>query len=164
MKTSAILVALAASMSASAYTITFKNQCNYAVWPAVGKAPQGQVDNSVRFGAKLNPGENISWNIDGHQLGIRGWGRTGCDANGANCATVRLYGDNGQWGGERTYWNLSFVGGSVNIPARLSATDGQSVTCTSNSCPTDQAYHQDGDDAAVRNSPISASFTHTFCP
>ena len=74
------------------------------------------------------------------------------------------YGDNGQWGGERTYWNLSFVGGSVNIPARLSATDGQSVTCTSNSCPTDQAYHQDGDDAAVRNSPISASFTHTFCP
>ena len=29
MKTSAILVALAASMSASAYTITFKNQCNY---------------------------------------------------------------------------------------------------------------------------------------
>ena len=87
MKTSAILVALAASMSASAYTITFKNQCNYgeerllclltgqpfdilclAVWPAVGKAPKGQVDNSVRFGAKLNPGQSVSWNIDGHQL------------------------------------------------------------------------------------------------
>ena len=87
MKTSAILVALSASMSASAYTITFKNQCSYgeyrlscvsmrqpanlhcvAVWPAVGKAPNGQVDNSVRFGAKLNPGQSVSWNIDGHQL------------------------------------------------------------------------------------------------
>ncbi|KAL1663758.1 thaumatin [Schizophyllum commune] len=185
MKTSAILVALAASMSASAYTITFKNQCSYAVWPAVGKAPNGQVDNSVRFGAKLNPGQSVSWNIDGHQLGIRGWGRTGCDSNGANCKTGACngglvcndagitahaiyseygYGNAGQWGGERTYWNLSFVGGNVNVPARLSANDGQSVTCKSNSCPTDQAYHQDSDHQAVRNSPLSTSYTHTFCP
>ena len=39
-----------------------------AVWPAVGKAPNGQVDNSVRFGAKLNPGQSVSWGIDNHQL------------------------------------------------------------------------------------------------
>ncbi|KAL1748909.1 thaumatin [Schizophyllum fasciatum] len=185
MKTSAILVALAASMSASAYTITFKNQCGYTVWPAIGKAPNGQVDTSVKFGAKLNPGQSVTWGIDNHQLGIRGWGRTGCDGNGANCKTGACngglvcndagitahalyseygYGNAGQWGGERTYWNLSFVGGNVNIPARLSSTDGVSTTCTSNSCPTDQAYHQDGDDAAMRSSSITENFTHTFCP
>ena len=39
-----------------------------AVWPAVGKAPNGQVDTSVSFGAKLNPGQSVSWGIDNHQL------------------------------------------------------------------------------------------------
>ncbi|TRM65811.1 thaumatin [Schizophyllum amplum] len=185
MKFTAVAALAASIASASAYTVTFKNQCSYAVWPAMGKAPNGAVDPSFAYGAKLNPGESITWGVDNYALGIRGWGRTGCDANGANCATGACnggmvcndagitahalyseygYGDAGQWGGQRTYWDLSFVGGNVNIPGRLSSTDGASTTCTSNSCPTDQAYHIDSDHAAMRSSSISDNLTHTFCP
>ena len=62
--------------------------------------------------------------------GIRAWGRTGCDASGANCQTGACngglvcndagitsdvilseygFGDFGQFGGQRTAWDLSHV-------------------------------------------------------
>ena len=62
--------------------------------------------------------------------GIRAWGRTGCDASGANCQTGACngglvctdagitsgvilseygFGDFGQYGGQRTAWDLSHV-------------------------------------------------------
>jgi hypothetical protein len=73
----AVLASLAAS--ASAYDIHFQNNCPYTVWAAVGKAPNGQPDNSVAFGRQLNNGDQADFGVDDSQLGIRAWGRTGCD-------------------------------------------------------------------------------------
>ncbi|PBK63092.1 Osmotin thaumatin-like protein [Armillaria solidipes] len=177
------LVALASS--ASAFTITFKNNCGYTVWPAVGKAPNGVPDTSVSFGTTLGPGASASFGVDDHALGIRAWGRTGCNSNGANCATggcngglvctdagitsgVILseygYANFGQYGGDRTSWDLSRVSSSININTRLSSSDGTSVTCTQSSCPDDQAYSYATDYAADRNSALGQTYTHTFCP
>ncbi|KAK0558761.1 hypothetical protein OC844_004903 [Tilletia horrida] len=154
------------------------------VWAAVGKAPNGQPDPSVAFGARLDPGQPADFGVDNYQLGIRAWGRTGCDDSGSNCATganqggltptdggitsgVILseygYGDFGQYGGQRTAWDLSRVNANVNIPTTLSATDGQSVYCGDNNCPDNQAYSYPTDYAADRNSALGTSFTHQFC-
>lgn len=62
-----------------AYSIHFQNSCSYTIWPAVGKAPNGQPDGSVRFGQRLNPGESTDFKVANNQLGIRAWGRTGCN-------------------------------------------------------------------------------------
>ncbi|TRM65813.1 thaumatin [Schizophyllum amplum] len=171
--------------SVSAFTINFNNKCGYAIWPAVGAAPNGQPDASIAWGQKLEAGASASTTVDDHALGVRAWGRTGCDASGSNCATGACvggmvctdagitaaalyseygYGDQGQWGGELCSWDLSYVGGSINIPASLSSSDGKSVTCTEASCPTDQAYANPDDHEAVRQSSLGATYTHTFCP
>ncbi|KAI4526650.1 Osmotin, thaumatin-like protein [Schizophyllum commune Tattone D] len=171
--------------SASAFTINFVNKCSYDVWAAVGAAPNGQPDLSIAWGQKVSPGGSASTGVDDHALGVRAWGRTGCDGNGANCQTGACngglvcndagitaaaiyseygYGDQGQWGGELTSWDLSYVGGHVNIPTSLSSSDGKSVSCAADGCPTDQAYQNPDDHAAVRQSALGATYTHTFCP
>ena len=89
-----------------------------------------------------------------------------CNDAGITSAVVLSeygWGDYGQWGGQRISWNLSKVDSSVNINTRLSSSDGQSVACTTSSCPPDQAYNVDTDHQAVRNSPLGSTFTHTFC-
>ncbi|KZP02744.1 Osmotin thaumatin-like protein [Athelia psychrophila] len=187
MKYSTVLLAAAATMasSASAITIAFKNNCGYTVWPAVGKAPNGAPDTSVAFGQELGAGASTSFGVGDTEIGIRAWGRTGCDGNGANCATggcngglvcndagitsgviVSEYGyaDFGAaYGGERTSWDLSIVGLSINLDTELSVSDGQSVECTNGSCPADQAYTYSTDYAADRNSALGQTYTHTFC-
>ncbi|EPQ60063.1 Osmotin, thaumatin-like protein [Gloeophyllum trabeum ATCC 11539] len=185
MKFAAVVAVLAGAVStASAFTIHFQNNCNFAVWPAVGKAPNGQPDTSVAYGTKLNPGASSSFGVDDHQVGIRAWGRTGCHDDGTNCATGGCvggltctdaglnsgvivsefgYGNFGQYGGERTSWDLSHVNLAINLNTRLSSSDGQSVLCQQNNCPDDQAYSYTNDYAADRNSPLGQTFTHTFC-
>ena len=81
------------------------------------------------------------------------------------------WGDNGpQFGGERTFWDLSRAnrnGGPtlpLNIDTRLSHSDGQSVQCTGGSCPNNQCFLFDQDFGAIRNSALGGTFTHTFCP
>ncbi|KAK0457456.1 Osmotin thaumatin-like protein [Desarmillaria tabescens] len=172
-----LLVALISS--ASAFTITFRNNCwlqPRTVFP----------DTSVSFGTTLAPGASASFGVDDHQLGIRAWGRTGCNSNGANCATGGCNGglvctDAGitsgvilseygyanfgaQYGGERTSWDLSRVDSAININTRLSSSDGTTVTCTTSSCPDNQAYSYATDYAADRNSALGQTYTHTFCP
>jgi hypothetical protein len=88
MKHVAVALAFAAALAApaSAITIKFQNNCGYseqvhivknfslpepyspAVWPAVGKAPNGQPDPSVAFGTTLQAGASASFNVDDHQL------------------------------------------------------------------------------------------------
>ncbi|KAG7445517.1 Osmotin thaumatin-like protein [Guyanagaster necrorhizus] len=177
------LVALISSTSA--FTITFKNKCSYTVWPAVGKAPYGVPDTSVSFGTTLASGASASFSVDDYALGIRAWGRTGCNSNGASCATggcvggmvctdaglnsgviVSEYGyaNFGSSGGGRTSWDLSRVNLAININTKLASSDGTSVTWTSSSCPADQAYSYSTDYAADRNSALGQTYTHTFCP
>jgi hypothetical protein len=74
------------------------------------------------------------------------------------------YGNFGQWGGERTSWDISRVGLSINLDTKVSSSDGQSVQCTNAFCPNDQAYAAWNDYAADRNSGLGQTFTHTFCP
>ena len=64
----AVASLLVLSSSASAFTIKFVNKCSYTVWPAVGKAPNGSPDNSVRFGTKLASGASASFGVDDHAL------------------------------------------------------------------------------------------------
>jgi hypothetical protein len=68
------------------------------------------------------------------------------------------------YGGVRTSWDLSIVSASININTKLASSDGQSVQCTTSSCPASQAYTYTDDYAADRNSPLSQTYTHTFCP
>jgi hypothetical protein len=74
------------------------------------------------------------------------------------------FGDFGSFGGLRTAWDLSRVDGIVNLPTRLQSSDGQSVTCTPQFCPREQAYEKFDDFVADRNSAVGQTFTHTFCP
>ncbi|PIL25263.1 hypothetical protein GSI_13152 [Ganoderma sinense ZZ0214-1] len=185
MKTLALIVIVGYTACASAFTINFVNKCKFTVWPAAGKASNGQPDPSVKFGQKLDPGQSASFKVDDHALGIRAWGRTGCDANGANCKTGACngglvctdagitshallseygFGDFGKFGGQRTAWDLSYVGGTINIDTQLSSSDGQSVTCRTSNCPANQAYNTANDYAADRNSALGGTYTHTFCP
>jgi hypothetical protein len=69
-----------------------------------------------------------------------------------------------QYGSERTSWDLSRVDSAINLDTMLSVSDGQSVTCRLSSCNADQAYDSPSDYAADRNSPLGATYTHTFCP
>ncbi|KIY62439.1 Osmotin thaumatin-like protein [Cylindrobasidium torrendii FP15055 ss-10] len=182
MRFTAIILALAACVNA--FTIVFENKCSYTVWPAVGKAPEGVPDRSVAWGARVDPGKSASFGVDDYALGIRAWGRTGCDANGANCATGACvgglvctdaglqnnaivseygYGDYGQWGGKRCSWNLSHVNLAINLNTKLSSSDGQSVLCRAGNCPVDQAFDVTDRYSAVRNSALGQTYTHTFC-
>ncbi|EIW82729.1 Osmotin thaumatin-like protein [Coniophora puteana RWD-64-598 SS2] len=180
--------ALAAALvgPAAAFNINFQNNCGYTIWPAIGKAPNGVPDTSVAYGTTLGAGASASYSIADTEVGIRAWGRTGCDSTGANCATGNCngglvctdggitagvilseygYGDYGSCcGGDRITWDLSIVDSSININTELSSSDGQSVTCTQSSCPADQAFDNAGDSAADRNSALGVTFTHTFCP
>ncbi|KZV89438.1 Osmotin, thaumatin-like protein [Exidia glandulosa HHB12029] len=178
-----LLTALAAG--ASAFTLTFQNNCDETVWPAIGLAPSGRPDNKFSWGERLDPGQKKSAQVDDSFLGVRAWGRTGCDSNGANCKTggcngglvctdagitsgviVSEYGaaDFGaQWGGKRTSWDLSYVDLKINLDTQLVAADGQKVTCMKSGCSNDQAYRFSTDYAADRNSDPGTSFTHIFC-
>ncbi|KAI1787935.1 Osmotin thaumatin-like protein [Ganoderma leucocontextum] len=185
MKLLAYVVLFGYAASASAFTIKFHNKCKFTVWPAVGKASNGHPDRSVSFGHKLKRGQTVSFKVGDHELGIRAWGRTGCNSKGANCKTgackgglvctdagitsrVLLseygFGDFGSYGGKRTAWDLSRVDASINIDTALSSSDGQAVTCRKKNCPTKQAYKHPTDYAADRNSALGKTFTHTFCP
>ena len=93
MKNVAVALAFAAAFiaPASAITIKFQNNCGYsenysvarnlplstnllslAVWPAVGKAPNGQPDRSVAFGTRLGPGASASFGVGDTQIVGRG--------------------------------------------------------------------------------------------
>lgn len=162
-----------------AYTIHFENSCSYTVWAAVGKAPNGQPDGSVSFGQQLNPGAGADFGVDDNQLGIRAWGRTGCDGSGANCQTGACNGglvctdagitsrallsEYGIGTDGRVYWDLSYVGGTINIPTRLTGPDGQQVYCASGNCPNTQAFQNPEDFGAIRNSATGGTYTHNFC-
>jgi len=189
MKNTFIITALslASALSVSAITIDFVNQCDYPIWAAVGSAPWGDPNPDIAFGQMLaHNGGTGSFKVSDTAVGIRAWGRTGCDASGDNCATgacngglvctdagitsgviVSEYGYanfGAQYGGERTSWDLSHVNLNVNIPTRLVVSDGQAVECKSASCTASQAYDTSTDYAADRNSPLGQTYTHYFCP
>lgn len=165
---------------AKAYEIAFYNNCPYTVWPAVGDAPNGQPNQSIKYGTVLGPQGRASYGVSDTAIGVRAWGRTGCDSNGANCQTgacnggltctdagitaKALFSEYGYGSNNREYWDLSFVGGTVNIPAKLQGPDGQVVECLNDNCPTNQAFHTSGDYGAIRNSAPGGTYTHTFCP
>ena len=83
MKAVLSLPLLATAASISAFTIEFVNNCDYskilasvifslifaaefvstAVWPAIGKAPNGVPDTSVAYGVELEAGSSTSFTI-----------------------------------------------------------------------------------------------------
>ncbi|KAH9440197.1 hypothetical protein MJO29_016009 [Puccinia striiformis f. sp. tritici] len=167
------------TMVVEGYTLHFKNNCNFPVWPAVGKAPNGHPDPSISYGKKLNPTGEGHFEVNDREIGIRSWARTGCDANGANCATGACRGGLrcndggitsrvllGEYGyqsyGNVISWDLSRVDGSVNIDTSIT-NDGNVKTCRKNNCPTQQAFAQPNDFQALTTSPVGSTFRITFC-
>ncbi|KAF9016312.1 hypothetical protein BDZ89DRAFT_1141563 [Hymenopellis radicata] len=62
-----------------------------AIWAAIGKARNGQVDPSLSYGVALEPVASKTYEIEDYDRGIRAWG-TGCNSGGANCAmSVQIY-------------------------------------------------------------------------
>ncbi|KAA1120220.1 hypothetical protein PGT21_037279 [Puccinia graminis f. sp. tritici] len=182
MMKSTLLLLISSSMCGVAfgYTLHFQNNCPFTVWPAVGKAPNGQPDPSVAYGAKLEPGGSSQFGVNDGEIGIRSWGRTGCDGNGANCATGACNGGlqctdggitSGVLLGEYGYqqfgnvisWDLSRVDGSINIDTSIN-NGGNVKTCRQSNCPSDQAFAQPNDFQAVTTSPVGSTFDITFCP
>jgi hypothetical protein len=56
------------------------------------------------------------------------------------------------------------VDGDVNVGAKLTSSDGQTVSCTKQSCVPQQAFLKFDDFTADRNSKLGSSFKHIFCP
>lgn len=178
---SALLLLIGFSMSGAvmSYTLRFRNNCPYTVWPAVGKAPNGQPDPSVAYGARLDPGGSSQFGVNDQEIGIRSWGRTGCDGNGANCATGACNGGLtctdggitsrvllGEYGyqqfGNVISWDLSRVDASINIDTSIN-NGGNVKTCRQSNCPSDQAFAQPNDFQAITTSPVGSTFDITFC-
>ncbi|KAI7955381.1 hypothetical protein MJO28_005781 [Puccinia striiformis f. sp. tritici] len=132
-KTALLILIIGSSMIGTTigYTLRFKNNCGFTVWPAVGKAPNGQPDPSVAYGARLDPGGSSQFGVNDREIGIRSWGRTGCDGGGGNCATGACNGGLrctdggitsrvllGEYGyqqfGNVISWDLSRVDGRIN--------------------------------------------------
>jgi hypothetical protein len=65
----AFISSLFMSSAVDSYTLHFKNNCKFPVWPAVGKAPNGQPDPSVSYGTKLNPGGESQFNVNDREIG-----------------------------------------------------------------------------------------------
>ncbi|POW08682.1 hypothetical protein PSTT_07350 [Puccinia striiformis] len=72
-----ILIIGSSMMGLRSATPSASNNCGFTVWPAVGKAPNGQPDPLWHMAPDLTQGVRV----------IRSWGRTGCDVGGGNCAT-----------------------------------------------------------------------------
>ncbi|VDB85739.1 unnamed protein product [Peniophora sp. CBMAI 1063] len=172
--------------SASAITIKFVNKCDHPVWAAIAAAPNGVPNPNISWGKKLTHGEHASHKVSDTAIGVRSWGRTGCNENGGNCKTGAcngglkctdggitagvILGEYGHadfgacCGGKRTSWDLSIVDSGLNMPTKLHSSDGQSVACTKKPCNPDKVYTYATDYAADRNSKLGATYTHTFCP
>ncbi|EFP84263.2 uncharacterized protein PGTG_10641 [Puccinia graminis f. sp. tritici CRL 75-36-700-3] len=157
MMKSTLLLLISSSMCGVAfgYTLHFQNNCPFTVWPAVGKAPNGQPDPSVAYGAKLEPGGSSQFGVNDGEIGIRSWGRTGCDGNGANCATG--------FGNEISWDSPELMALSIVIDTSIN-NGGNVKTCRQSNCPSDQAFAQPNDFQAVTTSPVGSTFDITFCP
>ncbi|KAH9458698.1 hypothetical protein MJO29_005791 [Puccinia striiformis f. sp. tritici] len=181
-KTALLILIIGSSMIGTTigYTLRFKNNCGFTVWPAVGKAPNGQPDPSVAYGARLDPGGSSQFGVNDREIGIRSWGRTGCDGGGGNCATGACNGGLrctdggitsrvllGEYGyqqfGNVISWDLSRVDGRINIDTSIN-NGGNVKTCRQSNCPTNQAFASPNDFQAITTSPVGSTFDITFCP
>lgn len=137
-------------------TFTFKNRCNYMVWPGILSSAGSTPLDSTGF--ELSPGESQSFEASPGWSG-RFWGRTGCtfDPSGqGNCATADC-GSNqiscngagatppatlaeftiGSVSGSSTldFYDVSLVDG-YNLPMAVDASGG-SGACGTTGCVTD---------------------------
>ncbi|XLU82982.1 hypothetical protein S245_006402 [Arachis hypogaea] len=131
--------------------VTFKNKCQYTVWP--GTLTGSQKAQLSQTGFTLAPGATNSLNLPSSWSG-RFWGRTGCSNNGGRftCATgdcgtgqVACNGNGGATpatlveitvasNGGQDFYDVSNVDG-FNLPLSVS-TQGGRGTCKTSSCPT----------------------------
>ena len=167
------------------YQITVHNQCSYTIWPG---ASQHNFANATDFplldaqytGFQLDTGASKAIQAPDHWLGGRIWARTGCTSSGdcqvggcpggMQCTdyswtaalTLVEFGYGGNLG---TFYDISLVAG-FNVGAKIvpSISSCATRTCTSPSCPADQAYHQSSDTIVDRQCDLSASFDVYFCP
>ncbi|KAA1073910.1 hypothetical protein PGTUg99_022206 [Puccinia graminis f. sp. tritici] len=132
------------------YTLHFKNNCKFPVWPAVGKAPNGQPDPSVSYGTKLNPGGESQFGVNDREIGTC---RGGLRCNDGGITSRVLLGEYGyQSFGNVISWDLSRVDGSINIDTSIN-NGGNAKTCRKNNCPSNQAFAKPNDFQAITTSP-----------
>lgn len=152
-----------------------------AVWPAIGAAPNGKPQSSPQYAATLGQGRTSqAFQVSDQQLGVRAWGRWGCDGSGANCkigacngglncndagiTADTIFAELGPGSDGRIYWDLSYAQSTRNFPISIVSPDGQTETCDYASCSPNECFNDPNDSAAIRNSAAGGGYTITLCP
>ncbi|KAL8201918.1 hypothetical protein R6Q57_011065 [Mikania cordata] len=140
----------------SGTTFTFKNRCDYTVWPGILSSAGSTPLDSTGF--ELNPGESRSFQAPSGWSG-RFWGRTGCifdtsgqgscatgdcgsnqmSCNGAGAtppATLAEFTIGSASGSNPDFYDVSLVDG-YNLPLVVDASGGSGVSCVTTGCVTD---------------------------
>ncbi|KAD7477540.1 hypothetical protein E3N88_00676 [Mikania micrantha] len=140
----------------SGTTFTFKNRCDYTVWPGILSSAGSTPLDSTGF--ELNPGESRSFQAPSGWSG-RFWGRTGCifdtsgqgscatgdcgsnqmSCNGAGAtppATLAEFTIGSASGSNPDFYDVSLVDG-YNLPLAVDASGGSGVSCVTTGCVTD---------------------------
>ncbi|KAG0151371.1 hypothetical protein CROQUDRAFT_667943 [Cronartium quercuum f. sp. fusiforme G11] len=155
-----LIIATLASLLACvlAYTICFQN--------TVGTSPNGQPDQSVFLGQLLNPGQGTNFGVSNNQLGICAWGckslnyiynchcgacNGGLVCNNAGITSRDLLSEYGLGHDGQVYWTFSYICSQINIPTRLTGSDGQ------------QAFQKPNDFRAIHNLAQGDTYNHHFC-
>ncbi|XP_076952827.1 thaumatin-like protein 1 [Bidens hawaiensis] len=150
----ATMVFLMICTGISGMTFTFKNRCDYMVWPGILSSAGSTPLDSTGF--ELSPGESRSSQASPGWSG-RFWGRTGCtfDASGQGSCTTGDCGSNqmscngagatppatlaeftiGSGSNVQDFYDVSLVDG-YNLPIAVDASGGTGV-CGSTGCVTD---------------------------
>ncbi|ORY87915.1 thaumatin [Protomyces lactucae-debilis] len=185
--TSALAISFAAAAPASAdgsnsYTIKVINHCAFDVWPALGNDVNSPVDIAYAdSGFQLWPGADKTITIPNLVNAARLFGRTGCDANGRNCAV----GDCGSdkclkntgvpgvtlaefsWSAMRLiFYNISLISG-YNLPMQIKTVGGdacKTYTCTSKDCSDDMAYQPWSSKNPCIGCDLAQNYEVIFCP
>jgi hypothetical protein len=177
-----VAAAPAQDSGANSYTINIINNCAQDVWPAVGNDVNSPAMIAYAdSGFKLTPGASRTVTVPNLVNAARVFGRTGCDANGMNCAV----GDCGSdkcltktgvpgvtlaefsWSAMRLiFYNISLISG-FNLPMQIKTVAGntcKTYTCTSKDCSDDMAYQPWSSKNPCIGCELEQNYEVIFCP
>lgn len=170
----AIISALVPSTLAG-HVFTMVNSCSYAVHPVIANTNcgyssrcSGAISYTGSQPGTLAPGATKAVTINSAWVG-RIFNQNGsCGGKGEQCTILEYNLDSGSFYTPQAYDISNIQGFTQSISTGASGCE--SVTCTSASCPCNQAYRPDDMSGCGADYPVRAcgsgdiAFTVTFCP
>ncbi|KZT51677.1 Osmotin, thaumatin-like protein [Calocera cornea HHB12733] len=156
---------LSLSLRAVAHTFTLHNQCAYNVPLFIDSWP-GTVSYTGSKNIKLQPGQSTQITVPS------GWNSRIChNYDCGNCWGQESMVEFNMDAGGLAYYDISNIEG-YTVPQEIIPSSGEcaTVTCTSATCPCDQAYPVGNEQGcgAVIDLPVKAcsvqDFTVVYCP